>query len=84
MTLDAWAQTLEEVTDETGIEVLPAQDWRAREERMRHVCRTIAIDLDRSEPGSPRRSQLARAYARAFRLFVEAGQRRHETLRPGA
>lgn len=82
MTIEVWNESFVQVAADAGIEVVPAQDWRAREERMRHVCRMIAFDLDASEPGSPRRRELARAYARAFALFVEAGKRRLETMRP--
>lgn len=79
---DAWFAAFDEVARIAGAELDPPHGWAAREAQSRHVCDLLREQLDSARFGSSTRSLLARAYARAFALLVEAGRRRAETVRP--
>jgi hypothetical protein len=78
----AWAARFADVAALAGVEPIPPAGWALREGRCRHLCRLLSLMLDDEQEGTPRRAVVARAYARAFGLFVEAGQRRVDTVRP--
>ncbi|AKF04440.1 hypothetical protein [Sandaracinus amylolyticus] len=58
-----------------GVDTTVPDDWYARSARARHVARVLASQLDATTEGDSLRKTLARAYARAFSLFIDAGTR---------
>ncbi len=81
MTDEAWCASFRELAVIADVDPIPPSAWPKRENRIRHLCRLLAFELDEVEPGG-RRHDLARAYARAYGLLVESGHRHSETFRP--
>ncbi|AKF08635.1 hypothetical protein DB32_005784 [Sandaracinus amylolyticus] len=74
MTDDEWVEAFRATAEAAGIDAQLPASWESRAARATHVARTLAARLDATTDAELRKP-VARAYARAFGLAVEAGRR---------
>jgi hypothetical protein len=84
LTEDEWVEAYESVVTgaiEPGVPIRPPACWAERAGHARDLVRSLGRTLTWERRPDHRRA-LARAYARAYRLEIEAAKRSPETLRP--
>ncbi|UJR83632.1 hypothetical protein [Sandaracinus amylolyticus] len=75
MTDEEWERAFRSIAETAGVDSMLPEGWGSRAARARHVARVFASQLDATDEGDPLRKALARSYARAFSLFIDAGKR---------